>query len=241
MSYSYAPTIHYSFADISGVINDWAETCDQMAVYEHGPDEGQASIHCHILILGSKYKTSQQMKNIFHERIKTTLKGNALWAWEHKDYPNPNIDYLRYCSKGTLAPKFTKNISPAIVEEQRSKWEIKSPDPKRSSTAKKPKEDLFLIVEEAQKIYEEEHKSHITQQRSYKHDGSYIMSTGCNCGPEGHFNQICRIVTRVLKQKRKRFNMFDFERYIYPIWTQQSQNEDIFISALWNKFSKLTL
>lgn len=232
---NYAPTVHYKYCDISGVIDIWSTKCNQMAVYQHGPDDGQATDHCHILMLDCIYTTPEALKRIFHEHIKSDKKGNALWAWTHKKCPDPNLDYLRYCSKGTIAPCFLKNISQEQVEEQRSKWIVNSPEPYaiNNEVKDKAKEDLYLIVELCDQRYAIEHESKM------KVINTLTNQRGCNCGPERHFKMMCNIVTEILQEKRKRFNTFDFERYVYPIMLRRSEQcKEMFFEGLWNKFNR---
>lgn len=132
---NYAPTVHYPYADVSGIIHLWAESCEKMAVFEHGPDEGQKTLHVHLLIEGCKYSTPEGLKRIFHSNFLTTKKGNDLWAWTHKEFPviqgidsSGGMQYLKYMTKGHLDAKFLKNISPAKVEEAKALWVNKSPD-----------------------------------------------------------------------------------------------------------------
>lgn len=132
---NYAPRISLPYNDVSGVIALWAGTCDRIAVYEHS-QETQTSkdkTHIHMIMMGSKYKTPEQMKKIFYLHVKTDRKGNDLWEWTNKKWPNPDINFITYMSKGKLQPKFVKNISPAELEELRVKWIPPTPKGVKSS------------------------------------------------------------------------------------------------------------
>jgi len=132
---NFAPTIHYPYADISGVIKLWAETCSAMVVYEHGPDVAQPSIHCHLYIQGCSYSTAEGLKRIFHSNFKTDKKGNDLWAWTHKEFPiiyqladQGTLEYIKYMTKGILAPQYVKNISPDLLDKAKAMWVFKNPE-----------------------------------------------------------------------------------------------------------------
>lgn len=119
---NYAPRITLPYDDVSGVISVWSGYCDQMAVYEHDADLEVNKTHVHMIMINCSFKTAEPLKRRFYEQIKTDRKGNDLWEWEHKNYPNPDIGYIKYMSKGTLTAKFVKNISEQVLEEWRQKW-----------------------------------------------------------------------------------------------------------------------
>jgi len=110
------------------VVQVWAKKCLRMAVYEHEADSGCARTHCHILMEGCSVKDDQLRKQFYSTLPGEKRKGNDLWSWEHKKWreKHPNVSYndelLIYMSKGTLAPKFTKDYSPALIEERRLQW-----------------------------------------------------------------------------------------------------------------------
>lgn len=119
---NYAPRVSLPYYDVSGVIELWSQSCDSMAVYEHEADEEVNTTHVHLIMLNSKYKTPERLKQIFRLYVNDDRNGNDLWAWTHKNYPNPDMNFITYMSKGNLRPVFLKNISPAEVEELRNKW-----------------------------------------------------------------------------------------------------------------------
>lgn len=119
---NYAPRISLPYNDVSGVISVWANACARMAVYEHEMDEEVNTTHIHLIMIDCKYSTPEALKRIFRKNIQTTRDGNELWAWSHKKYPNPDISFLKYMSKGHLRPVFTKDITPAEIEEHRALW-----------------------------------------------------------------------------------------------------------------------
>jgi len=123
-SSSFAPLIRLPFNDLSGIIQVWSETCEQMAVYEHEADESVKTTHVHMIMIGCKYKTAEPLKRLYYKMFpnEDSSKGNGLWSWENKDYPVPDVNFITYMSKGVLTPKFLKNISPAKVEELRGNW-----------------------------------------------------------------------------------------------------------------------
>lgn len=124
---NYAPRVSLSYADMSGVIEEWSQSCKEMVVYQHDPDKDVNRVHIHMVMIDCKYKTAEALKRQFHSRVETDLKGNALWSWEHESYI-PDISFVTYMSKGELAPVFVKNILPARIEELRLQW--KEPTPK---------------------------------------------------------------------------------------------------------------
>lgn len=130
---SYAPRITKSFAELEKIINIWAKHCERMAVYEHDKDSGVAKTHCHILMEGCSIQV-QQFKRAFHKFLPgITERGNALWEWEHKNYPVVDDHFLTYMSKGVLRPKYVKDYPPDLIEERRQQWVQPTPKTVKSS------------------------------------------------------------------------------------------------------------
>lgn len=124
---NYAPRVTLSYNDVSGVIRMWSKSCDKMVVYEHEADEEVATTHVHMIMVNCKYKSQDTLCNQFRKLIETERKGNELWSWEHKNYPNPDITYIKYMTKGKLKPVYVKNVSEDEIETYRSQWVDNSP------------------------------------------------------------------------------------------------------------------
>jgi len=130
---AHAIRITLPYADLSGIIAIWAEETEQVAVYEHEADDKVSNTHCHILLLGCKVK-EEALKRKWPE---APGSGNGFWKWKSK-YGTPDLKFITYMSKGKLRPKYLKNISPAQVEELRTKWI--EPTPKVAPSPAKSKE-----------------------------------------------------------------------------------------------------
>lgn len=190
-----------------------------MAVFEHGPDEGQKTVHCHFYMLGVKCGI-ENLKKIFHNNFLTFSKGNELWAWTHKDYPqihaldtSGGLQYLKYLTKGHLSPKFVKNISPAKVEEAKALWVNKSPAPGPVSVPKKSECEFDAILRNLSKKYKDDDARNIT------------------------VVQIKRDICHMYLSKRKAVpRMGDLTRYAWSAWaiirndkTQETLSQDILL------------
>lgn len=221
-----------AYDDISGVITTWFDRSIRGVVFEHPKDEKVNKTHVHIALWGCDVE-AEALKRMWKSKP-PDAKGNKFWSWKDLDEWNEdNLRHTTYLTKGKYAAKYAKNISPVILDKAKSLWENKSPDqgPAKSKNVDKAKEDLYKIVEEVDKLFDEEHAQYVKYNKTLK-------ANGCSCGPEGHFRQICYIVMKVLEKKRKRFNSFDFERYVYPIWTKKFEDsKSLFIDALWKKYS----
>lgn len=122
-----------SALELSLLFNVWAESCEKFAVIEHPADEEVSQTHCHFLMINCKFDTPEALKRRFQEIYPTeTRKGNALWAWTHKDPVDET--FLNYMVKGEYAINFSKNISKEEVEKARLSWKTTTPVP-----AKEPK------------------------------------------------------------------------------------------------------
>lgn len=143
---NYAPRISIPYSDISNVFMSWSDVCNQFIVFEHEPDEEVKTQHCHLLIIGSTLKEEALKRKLF-KLYPTSRKGNELWAWTHKDYPNPDLSFIKYMSKGVLAPKFVKNISPATVDEFRRQWVVNPPVEVAANKSKDKSKEFYGICE----------------------------------------------------------------------------------------------
>lgn len=119
---NYAPRVSIPFTDLSGVIKEWATTCEEMVVYEHPADEEVATTHVHLIMINSKYKTAEQLKKIFRKLFSTDRDGNDLWSWTHKTFPNPDLTYITYMSKGNLEPVYIHKTLSSTINEFKLKW-----------------------------------------------------------------------------------------------------------------------
>lgn len=130
-SYSYAPLLRCAYNDLSGIIQVWADSCTQMAVYEHEADEKVKTTHVHMIMLGCIYKTPEALKRAYYKMFPEfdTSKGNGFWSWVNEEWDVPDINFITYMSKGKLAPKFVKNIPAEVIEELREKWSEPTPKP----------------------------------------------------------------------------------------------------------------
>lgn len=122
-----------------------------MAVYEHTPDQGCASAHVHMIMIGCKYKTPEPLKRLYYKMFPNadTSEGNGLWSWTNKDFPVPNLEFITYMTKGHLRPKFVKNISEDKLEELRGKWSEPTPRPLQQTfiqTPDKPKVTKHVLM-----------------------------------------------------------------------------------------------
>ena len=124
---NYAPRVSLSYEDLSGVISLWSEVSETVVVYQHAADEEVNTTHVHMILINCKFSTPEALKRIFYANYKTERKGNDLWSWTHKGFPTPDLSFIGYMAKEDLRPVYTKNISPAQVEEQRVKWSKPTP------------------------------------------------------------------------------------------------------------------
>lgn len=227
--------------DVSGTFSRIFKPCDQAFLFEHPPTPQKAT-HIH----GYLFNVSIQVPS-FRKNVKEafSMKPNDYEVSDKCGESKQPLDMsgaYAYGSKfDTIAPSFIKNISPDLLEDLRmyarelgktiqSARESRK-DVKKVKIIDKAKEDLYSIVEQVEKEFDEEHKQHV---KYIKH----LKCEGCSCGPEGHFRQICYILMKVLQKRRKRFNSYDFERYVYPIWTKKFEDAQcLFIDSLWKKYS----
>lgn len=144
MSYAYSVRLTMPYADCSGICEIWSQRATQIVVYQHPADSKVKQTHCHIGLWGLDVKSEALKRDVPNRG-----KGNKYWSWrEMKDTPETGT-FLRYSSKGVHAPKFIKNISPVLVESERSKWVDKkeTPDNPKSSIPKSEFEKLLNYCE----------------------------------------------------------------------------------------------
>lgn len=163
-----APRVSLPYVDLSGIAQLWSDKCEAFICYEHISDATVKKTHCHFLMMGVTVSI-ETLKNIAKAEI-TTGKGQQFWKWESKNPPDET--FIMYMSKGKFAPKFVKNLSPELIEEQRSKWvdltakvESSIVSTAQASTTiytvyKKPPSTTvtrkFLLEEMSQRLYDSE-------------------------------------------------------------------------------------
>lgn len=139
---NYAVRLSLAYADCSGIISLWSDRASKVSVFEHPSDGNVKRTHCHIGLWGLDCK-SEALKRMVPNRG----KGNEYWSWkELKEDPGTGT-FLSYCSKGIHTAKFLKNISPVLVDSERSKWVNKVPDNPKSSIPKSEFERLLNYCE----------------------------------------------------------------------------------------------
>jgi len=246
---NHAIRVAMAYDDISGVIETWADRSIRCVVYEHPKDASVNKTHVHIALYGCNVE-AEALKRDYKNRP-ADAKGNKFWSWKELETPpdvfweqwretqqelqRQALKYLTYMTKGKYTEKYRKNISRELLDKAKELWEPPAPNqkPAKSKNIDKAKEDLYTIVEEVEKVFEEEHKAREVYNKTLK-------AHGCSCGPDGHFRQICYIVMKILERKRKRFNSYDFERYVYPVWTKKFEDsKSLFIDGLWKKFDRV--
>lgn len=224
---NYAPRVSLSYADISGVVEKWSQTCEKMVVYQHDADKEVPRIHVHMLLINCKHKSPEQLKRVFHEALETDRKGNDLWAWTHKDYPDPNESFIPYMTKGNVAPSFVKNFSPAELEDARSQWKDTESIPKgkcllndEGEVKDKPKKKTRR---EIVKIIDERFKKLLVEQNTPQ----MMFINKCE--------EITKITLEVLKEEEKIYRRSQVQEYRDTVlgWNDPGKflnfcNEDIY-------------
>lgn len=115
---NYAPRISASFADISGVISQWYNLCEKVAIFEHPADRTVKRTHCHLLLMGCTVK-AEALKRRFTKEYPNE-GGNKFWKWESKR--EPSVPIIRYFSKGRFHSKYLQGITQEEEEHYRSLW-----------------------------------------------------------------------------------------------------------------------
>lgn len=149
---NFAPRIHCAYDDCSGIFQLWAERCEKLIVFEHPSDEKIKRTHLHLGMWGCDIK-EEAFKRIWRKANGPDLKGNEDWSFKRKEGNLCDFDmsgskvFITYCTKGQYAAKFIKNISLAEVDEARSKWVDRTPDPKKAKSQKDKTKEFYSICE----------------------------------------------------------------------------------------------
>lgn len=181
--------------------------CTEFIAYEHEPDEEVNRVHVHCLMMGTRYKTPEQFKRQFYELMPgCDMKGNDLWSWKHKEYPNPDINFITYMTKGHLRPVLVKTFSPAEVERLRQLWvnpsERKPPPGKvktKEGQVKRPSdwEIIEEVLSNGERVYESvEGEFGYTWEQVFQHNASNF-----------------RLLCNTLNKYRVKTNVHDLERW----------------------------
>lgn len=224
---NYAIRVSRPYADCSGILDVWSSRAHAIAVFEHEADHEVNRTHIHVGLYGALVKI-EALKRMWKD---VSGSGNGFWSFKDADgMDSPGfMQYLTYMSKGELRPKLLKNISPAIVEEAKGRWVTKSPDPKPvKSKVKKDKEDLYVITEIIRERFQAWCSKHRGTSNSYDDSTVYLSRRAI-------VDKCCEIAIEVLKEKRKRYNVYDFARYITPIVAEDQDTQQDFYSTVYGK------
>jgi len=106
MPNAYFGYINRPFADISGVIRNWADISQKLLVYQHDPDDGCTHIHCHILALDVQLDTKQlyKRKDFRSLGLDGTKKEFGFNIFR------PQLSTVEYMTKGIFDPVFNKGF-----------------------------------------------------------------------------------------------------------------------------------
>lgn len=213
---NYAIRVSSPFVDCSGILLQWCERATSAFIFEHEADAEVNRTHCHLGLYGCLVK-AEALKRMWKG---APGSGNGFWSFKPCDpWTGAAVDtkYLTYCSKGVLAPKYVKNISEHLVEEAKGRWVTKSPDPKpasRQGDKKKKQDDLYEIVEIIKSRYDQQtFKPTPSQYDDIERPTTFQL-----------VSDLTNIAIDVLKEKRKRYNIYDFPRYITPIIAEEEKS-----------------
>lgn len=213
---NYAPRVSLSFNDMSGVIRMWSNSCDKMVVYEHEADEDVKTTHVHMIMINCKYKSQDTLCNQFRKLIDIDLKGNSLWSWEHKDFKNPDEDFITYMSKGCLEPVFIKNMTNGDIEKYKSRWknyEKKVAVPigqiVEARVTQKTKWELLNIMNHEIQLYQQQHPNHMITKEIRN-----------------------RIIVQVLKEEKQVIGLYKVQEFSYAF--SLHFDTEVFLDALNN-------
>jgi len=197
--YAFLGRISRAYNDISGLLIEWSEQCEQFWVYQHDADDKIATTHCHIFALNSKRDAEGLKKLVSWKRMKfsgnkdSSFKSyNKIHDIEHQGW----YDYIKYMSKGNLDPVYYKGEHALeIATESKSHWENnsqeQSPQEKPLIQDKKTKRvTQFDIARLAQSMYMEKYTEEVMGK-------SYL---------EFNVAKLVKIVTSLLKCNRMTSN-----------------------------------
>jgi len=222
---NHAIRVSLPYADCSGIFRLWSDRCNTAMVVEHESDDEVKRTHCHLSLYGCLVK-AEALKRMWKD---APGAGNAFWSFKPLEpWPVDNTipTYIIYMLKGGHgAVKFLKNISPVLLSEAIERWETKSPDPKPAKP-KKEKEDLYVIVDCIRDRYIKAFPPGTVSE--YDDTTEFLDRRKIT-------DRLCDIAIHVLKEKRKRYNIFDFARYITPIVAEDANTAESFKATIYGK------
>lgn len=217
--------IFRQYADISGIMGVWASLCSAFAVAQHEPDEEVDRVHCHIMLINCSQEVNTIQKKA--KSIDPTVGGQGQW-WiskkvqkgQYKGQLYKRIPLLKYLLKGDAARlKYSKNISPAEVEEAVSAWipdESKDPTPQtpqKSEAKAKQTETHFEICEQILLEAKAKHPNWFkVSMVNYldEHESEFTIY------PE-YYQNIWDLMITTLRKKKIRTSINELERFYITI------------------------
>lgn len=215
---NYAPRITLPYNDVSGVVNAWKGVCEYLAVYEHPADDKVSSTHVHLLMLNCKFKTPQQLKNIFRKHVDTDRDGNELWKWTSK-YGEPDKNFLIYMAKGKYYPKDSKGFDQEDFEWAIKMWRglpVREKRVKPTGEVIPAKQEKVKQLTKFELLTAMKHELEVFKQN---HPTWLVTKTHRN-----------KIVVQVLKEYKQVFGLYKAIDFSYAL--QMYDDEDSYVDSM---------
>jgi len=188
--------INRPYEELVELLDSWKQESEMMLVYEHTPDDGCKTTHCHILCINITRR-----KQLYDRQIWKDLKlsGSANFGFDKYKAGLPTIAYM---SKGIFEPKVNKSFDPTLIEEEKKKGFIK--DTKEKSTKAK-KEVHWDIIEAVKK------KANVHNVLK-KDEFGYPISI-----PSYNFDNVYDLLMKELAVRKVRTSSHDLDRWLTTI------------------------
>lgn len=121
--------IFREYKDLSGIARIWSESCDAVAIAQHGSTDPKKRTHCHFMLVAPKHKADTMRKQVRTYVPDLEKRQGQFWLSENvqkgvfKGKPYDRHELLKYMTKGNVFNvKYQFNVTDEEVYNAASKY-----------------------------------------------------------------------------------------------------------------------
>lgn len=210
--------VHRTYEELEPWVQNLAEKCDKLVVYEHEADEEVNRLHCHLMIIG--YKTSDETMKAQLTKVLGQRPEKTDWAWDPEVRSEEST--IAYMSKKDLHAKFVKGVSADMIAECSAKYVPKSEYGKRQGKTQ------YSVIAEKPEV-SKKRQNDLLDEMIKRYKDMYPMDKYIDTESYPFCSKaVLRVIIEVLNDNRTIFGRYKVRDYYDTIcarmWASKFQN-----------------